>query len=103
MCVPEIGITLLYILIKLRIVFVASGFTFGENELHLLQTNNKVQILSCQTIVESPFRCHHIFKITPVGVNRRHHWTFGCKTKLSPQAKNPLRRQTFLHCFQQFP
>jgi hypothetical protein len=56
MCVPEIGITLLYILDKTRIVFVASGFTFDENESHLLQTNNKANLVHHQTIAELPFR-----------------------------------------------
>jgi hypothetical protein len=43
-------------------MFVASRFTFDENESHLLQTDNRALNLPPQTIAESHFRCHRTFR-----------------------------------------
>jgi hypothetical protein len=67
-------------------MFITGYFAGLMKVLHLLQINNKGQILH-QTIAElySVLIIH--FEIAPVGMNRWYHWAFGCRTKLSPQAK----------------
>jgi hypothetical protein len=97
--VPEIGHITLYFDKNPDCVCRKRFYTFVKMNCIFFKQIIRLNLVRHQTIVESPFRCHHTFQNNASSRTVGTIGFLGCKTKLSPQAIR-FTTPNILHCLQ---